>query len=283
MRDKTISTFEPAVTTAEFAESARRVKPKSRRLGFGRRADAVWLPVLTGLIILALFELIYRSSIVSPLLIPSPFTVLSTMFQQATSSYMWAQALVTVEEALLGFAIGSLLGFLLGTGIALSSFVARGLYPYIILVSAMPRVALAPVFIAVFGFGITSKVMIAIAICFLPTMLNTITGLKTASTTERELMASLCASEIQTFRKLQLPGALPFIFAGLRTSISLAFVGAIVGELSAANAGLGRLIQTSALQLQMDAVIGYVIWLALIALLVFGAVALIERKAVFWK
>lgn len=248
-----------------------------------RHLSSLWLPMATGAIILGIFEAIHRLALLPALIFPSPFSVLLEMYNQGTSKTMWAEAFVTVQEALLGFAIGSGIGFVLGTGIGASQIVSRGLYPYIILLSAMPRVALAPLFIALFGFGITSKVLIAIVICFLPTMLNTTVGLTATSSTELELMRSVCASKYQTFRKLQFPAALPSIFAGLRASITLAFVGAIVGELSAANAGLGRLIQASSLQLRMSSVIGYVVWLALIALLVFGLVAATERKIVFWR
>lgn len=248
-----------------------------------RNSSAIWLPVITGLLIVALLETIHRFEFVPSVIFPSPFSIASEVVAQATGPIMWPEASITAQEGLLGFAIGTGLGFLLGVGVGLSAIVSRGLYPYIVLLQAMPRVALAPIFVAILGFGMASKVVVAIAICFFPVMINTIVGLTSADESEIALMRSLCATRWQTFRKLLLPGALPTIFAGLKTSATLAFVGAIVGELTAANAGFGALIEASSFQMRMASVFAYIFWLSLISLALFGLVGLVERKVVFWK
>lgn len=236
-----------------------------------------------GAVIVATLEILHRSKLVTEFLAPSPFTIATEMIGQAGSIVMWQEMWVTLQEGLLGFAIGSLVGFLLGMGIGLSRTLSRGLYPYVIVLQAMPRVALAPIFIALLGFGMGSKILTAAVICFFPVMINTIIGLKSADEDSVSLMRSLCASRWQVFRKLLFPGALPMIFGGLKTSITLAFVGAIVGELAAANAGMGLLIETSAFQFRIASVFGYILWLSIVTLAIFGIVEFLDRRIVFWR
>lgn len=243
----------------------------------------VFLPLAMGLALLGLLELIHRSGLVSAVLAPSPLTVGEVMIRQGSSSLLWKEMWVTVQEGLLGFAIGASSGFILGMGIGLSRVISRGLYPYVILLQAMPRVALAPIFIALLGFGMGSKILTAAVICFFPVMINAIVGLQSADEASLSLMRSLCASRWQIFRKLLFPGALPMIFAGLKTSITLAFVGAIVGELAAANAGIGLLIESSSFQLRIASVFGYILWLSIVTLGIFGIVEFLDRRVVFWR
>src|SRR5208282_5346058 len=128
---------------------------------------------------------------------------------------LWA----TVEETLLGFAFGTLLAFLLGTMVALSRRSEYYLYPFIVMFQALPKVALAPLIVVWFGLGLSSKVMNAALISFFPLMVNTILGLRSADEDRVNLMRSLDASETQIFWMLRLPGALPYIMAGLEVAM----------------------------------------------------------------
>lgn len=262
--------------------------PGAARRGFGRgalgrRARLAAGPLLTGALAIAIFELVHRSGLLSTLIIPSPFSVLLAMWQQALTAHMWSNMWITVQESLWAFFIGSAIGLLFGIAIGMSRTASRALYPYIILVQSMPRVALAPVFVALLGFGQQPKVLTAIAICFFPVLINAIVGLRHVDEDSIMLMRTLCASRSQMFWKLLLPGAMPMIFGGLKTNMTLAFLGAIVGELTAANAGVGLLIEASAFQLRMDAVFAYIMWLSLVSLAAFGVLELIDRRVVFWK
>jgi NitT/TauT family transport system permease protein len=205
------------------------------------------------------------------------------MVNQAMSADMWANMWVTLQEALLGFIIGSVFGLLAGLGIGLSPVLSRAAYPYVVIVQSMPRIALAPVFVALLGFGMGAKVLTAVAIGFFPILINTIVGLRASDEDSVTMMRSMQASKRQIFSKLLWPTALPTIFGGLKTTMTLAFLGAIVGELSAANAGIGMLIEHAAFQLRMEAVFAYLLWLSLVALAVFGLLELLEMKMVFWR
>lgn len=264
-------------------ETRRPTSPRSPRRHSRFALSRVLPPLVSGVLIVAVFEVAHRVEIIPAVLLPSPASVGEEMVQLAVSGFFWSNLWVTLQEALLGFAFGSLIGLVLGVAVGVSSLVARALYPYVVLVQAMPRVALAPVFIAVLGFGMASKVMTAIVICFFPVFINTLVGLQQVDENALSLMRSLRASRMQIFRKLQFPGALPVIFGGLKTAMTLAFIGAIVGELSAANAGVALLIEAAAFQLRMDAVFAAILWLAVVALVLFGVMEVLDRRIVFWR
>ena len=158
----------------------------------------------------------------------------------------------------------------------------KAFYPVIILFQSTPRVALAPVFIAWFAFGITSKIALAATICFFPVLINTITGLTVIDENAGLLMRSLRATRWQTFRHLRLPSSVPTVFAGLKAALTFALIGAIVGELTATNEGAGHLIETAAFQFRSDDVFAYLLMLALIGLALFLLAARLERKLLFW-
>ena len=255
-------------------------QPRPSRLR--RVAGSTVPPLITGLVILFGLEVFSRAEVLPPILFPSPFSVFAEMGHQATTDFLWLNLWTTFQEAALGFVIGSLIGFVGGVAIGLSRMVSKAIYPFVIVVQAIPRVALAPVIIAFFGFGMSSKVVIAVAICFFPVLINTIVGLRQADQSALLLMRSLQATRWQAFKKLLLPSALPSIFAGLKTAMTFAFIGAIVGELIAANQGIGRLIEHAAFQLRFDAMFGYILWLALLSLIAFGVMEWLDRKLIFW-
>lgn len=251
----------------------------------GRRFSlaAIGAALGTGVVSLALWELVHRLELIPNVILPSPISVVEEMGVLVVSGYFWEHLWVTLQEALIGFGLGSIIGFVLGVGVGMSRWFSRALYPYIVLVQAMPRVALAPVFVALLGFGMGAKVLTALVICFFPVFINTLIGLQEVDEDSLSLMRSLCATKGQIFRKLQLPGSLPMIFGGLKTAMTLALVGAIVGELSAANAGIALLIEAAAFQLRMDAVFAAILWLSIVAVVLFGIMELLDRKIVFWK
>ena len=240
-------------------------------------------PALMFAFLLGLLELIARTGVLPAIVTPSPFTTLDTMIEQGRSDYMWRHMRVTVQEGVFGFLIGASIGFILGVGIGVSNLISRAVYPFVVLVQSMPRVALAPVFVALLGFGQSSKVATAIAICFFPVLINTIVGLRNFDPDALLLMRSLRSSQWQIFRKLLLPGAMPMVFGGLKTSMTFALLGAIVGELTAAREGIGSLIDVAAFQLRMDAVYGYIMWLSIVSLAIFGFMDWLDHRVVFWR
>ena len=167
----------------------------------------------------------------------------------------------------------------MSAGIANSRFLERGILPYVIVSNAVPIIAIVPLLNIWLGFGITTKIVIAAIITFFPIVTNTTRGLKSADPRILDLMHSINATTPQVFLKVQLPSALPFIFAGFRIAASLSLVGAVVGEFYGADRGLGYLVITAATQLRTDLLFVAIIVLATIGILAFWLFGLLERWA----
>ena len=223
-----------------------------------------------------------RLSFWPEIVLSKPSEVIPAFFEAITTGFVLWHFWVTFQETAIGFVIGAGGGFLLGTYVALVPTFRKAFYPVIILFQSTPRVALAPVFIAWFAFGIASKIALAATICFFPVLINTITGLTVIDENAGLLMRSLRATRWQTFRHLRLPSSVPTVFAGLKAALTFALIGAIVGELTATNEGAGHLIETAAFQFRSDDVFAYLLMLALIGLALFLAAAWLERKLLFW-
>ncbi|MDH3599985.1 MAG: ABC transporter permease [Candidatus Tectomicrobia bacterium] len=216
-----------------------------------------------GLVLLFWYGLVtwYR---LPPLVLPLPTAVAHTLWQYLIDGSLLPHFGVTLSEILLGFFGGSCLGIGLGSLVAISPFWQRVLSPYIIASQAMPKLALAPIFVIWFGFGIMPKAVIAALIAFFPLFENTLVGLQAVESESIELFRMLGANRWQLFLKLRLPNAVPYLFAGLRVSIVLSVVGAVVGEYVGANKGLGALIIAS--QGMMDTPLMFAVFVVLTAL-----------------
>jgi NitT/TauT family transport system permease protein len=161
--------------------------------------------------------------------------------------------------------------------------VRRAIYPLAVLFQTTPQVALAPLFFVWFGFGLTPRVLFAATTCFFPVLVSVIVGLSTAPPDARTLMKSLGASRWQLFRKLQWPYALPVVFSGIRTAVPLSLIGALVGEFVGGNEGMGVLITTFNMQLDMPNTFGVISALGIVGLIVYRLVEFADRKIVFWQ
>ncbi|MCB1246802.1 MAG: ABC transporter permease, partial [Acidimicrobiia bacterium] len=183
-------------------------------------------------------------------LLPAPSTIVEAMVDQwdPLVSNSW----VTLQEILIGFAIGSGAGFLMGVGIFYSGFLRRVLYPGALFTQTVPKIALAPLFIVWFGVGQQPIIAITALICLFPVLINTVAGLESVDPRLLELMHSVSASGWQKFRMIHLPSGLPSIMAGLEVASTLAVVGALVGEFVGANAGLGYQILIANSRLRTD-------------------------------
>jgi NitT/TauT family transport system permease protein len=171
----------------------------------------------------------------------------------------------------------------LGTLIGLFRRFSLAVYPPVVGFQIMPRVALAPVFLTWFGFGITSKIVMAATICFFPVLVNTILGMQGVSRDARALMRSLGASKWEEYRKLLLPASLPAIFASLKVAIALALIGAIVAEFLGASEGMGVLLREFSFQLLIAESFAVLVALSLLGLVLYGLAALLESRLIFWR
>jgi NitT/TauT family transport system permease protein len=231
---------------------------------------------------LAAWEALVRATGVPAFLLPAPSAIAMALWRGAVSGVYAEHVGVTVAETLLGFALGSLGGLMLGTAVALSRRFDYFLYPIIVMFQAMPKVALAPLIVIWFGLGIGSKVVNSALVCFFPLMINTIVGLRSAEEDRVSLMRSLAATPLQIFWMLRVPNALPYIFAGLEIAMIFALIGAIVGEFVGAQSGLGMLIQSMNFTMDVAGQFSVLLILSVIGLILNGCVAGIRRRVIFW-
>lgn len=237
---------------------------------------------LTLLVVVVTAEALLRAYQVPPGLIPTPSRVLSTFF--AVRDVLLQDAFQTVVlEALVGYLIGCGLGVIVALLVSRYVFLERGLLPYATVFSSIPIVALAPVLVKMVGIDWPSKAVIVAITVFFPVVVNTFRGLTEVSPLSLELMRSYAAGEVQQYRWLRLPNALPFIFNALKLGTTLAMIGAIVGEFFGANGqGLGFRIQIEAGRFGFDIVWSAIIVASLIGIAWYNLVAWLERRLTGW-
>jgi NitT/TauT family transport system permease protein len=241
----------------------------------------LWSPALL-VILLLLWEILVRALEVPAIVLPPPSAVVIALWDGIVSGTFTRHFMVTFTEILTGFAAGASLGIALGVLLGQSSFLERVLYPYVIAFQTVPKVAIAPIIVIWFGYGLASKIIITATIAFFPLLANTIVGLKSAPRDQIDMLRAYTASNWQVFRMTRLPHALPFIFAGLDVAITLSVIGAIVGEFVGAKSGLGYLILQKNFAFDMAGVFAILIVLSLIGVGLHLVVTAIQRRVVFW-
>lgn len=255
------------------------------RPGLSRLAEALGAIAVIGAL-LGIWELVCRFGLVSNLILPAPTALARELWlscgEIVLGGPMRTHVLVTLYEIIAGFGLACVIGFGLGVLIAEIPFLSRTLMPYLIALNAAPKIALAPMLVIWFGFGTTSKIVMAALIAFFPLLVNVVAGIAAADPAKLRLMRSLAASRIMVFTKVKLPDALPMIFAGLKTAIVLAVVGAVVGEFVGADAGLGHVIKRSEYQLDVPLTFAVIALLSVIGIVLFYAIELLERRILFW-
>ena len=241
---------------------------------------------LVALIVL-LWQVAVWLEVTSQLVLPPPLEVLEETVDLVENmlrgGFVLDNSWITLKEIVLGFLLAAAAGIGLGIVVGETAFGRIVLMPFLVAVNAAPKVAFAPIFVAWFGFGIGAKVAMGAFIAFFPLLIDTAAGLAGTDPDQAKLFRAIRASRRQTFLKLKLPNALPFIFAGLKTAAVLAVVGAIVGEFLGGGRGLGGLIRVASSQLAIDRVFAFVLILSLIGYAAYASVAWLERRIVFWR
>ena len=215
-------------------------------------------------------------------LLPAPSAIGRALVAGLTSRLYLDHFGVTLYESLLGFLIAAAAGIACGTLIAQFRVVEQTLYPYLVALQTLPKIAIAPLLIVWLGFGITSKVVIAALVAFFPILVNVIVGLKTVDASKLDLMRSLDASRWQTFRYVTFPNALPFVFAGLDIAIVFSVLGAIVGEFVGSQRGLGNLILQFHTSLDIAGMFAVLLLLAALGVGLHLVIQAIQRRVIFW-
>ena len=247
------------------------------------RTAAVALPLLTAVLIFAVWELLSRTEVVDPIIVPPVTKIVDALVKVAQTDGFWQAAKTTGLETLLGFALGAAIAWVLGTLVGLVKVFQYSIYPLAVAFQIMPRIALAPVFLTWFGFGMTARIVMAATICFFALFINVVVALENVDRNALTLMQSLGASRWETYWKLMFPSSLPMIFAGLKNAVTLALIGAIVGEFVGGSLGLGVLITQYNQQLEVPTMFALIFALMIFGLLLYGLIELIDRRVVVWR
>jgi len=246
-----------------------------------RRLPWIVTPVLViGLV--GLWQLLVTVFEVNPFLFPPPGEVGGSFVGLFASSEIWDATLVTVTEIVIGFVIATVLGVAVGVLLGKLPWLELSLRPLIILGQVAPKVAFVPLFVIWFGFGLTSKVLLATILAFFPIMLNVLLGVRSIEVGQREVMKSLGASGRQTFTQLEVRSLQPYLFAGMEVAIVLATIGAIVGEYLSGSEGLGFLVVRSMNALDAAQTFALILWLSLIGLVLYLIVNELKRFFIPW-
>lgn len=265
-----------AMSNANEVSVNRRVenKPPAREASSRLLRFAPLLGVLALLLAWQLLALRYP-----PFILPAPFAVAERFIEKLLDGTLITHIIATLSAAIPGLLLGTLAAFALGIPIAHSRLADRVLSPFIVASQGIPFIAVAPLLFIWFGSGLQSKILVCALIVFFPIAINVIAGLRSAPAVLRDLFRSLNATPIETFAKLELPAALPFIFAGLRVGGTLAMVGAITGEFLSADRGLGFMINLGNGLYDTALVIAGVITIIAITMILYGLIRLLERAA----
>jgi len=241
-----------------------------------------FVPALVFIVcIIILWEFAVHTFSIPEYLLPAPSVILRRLVSMKTG--VLAHTGYTAFESALGFILGSAFGILLAVLFVHSRTLELGIYPYAIALKTVPIVAIAPLLIVWFGNGLHPKVIVAAIISFFPVVVNTTKGLRSVDAEAFDLFDSMSATQSQIFFKLRVPSALPYLFAALRISSTLAVIGAIVGEFSGADRGLGFFIMISSHRLEtVDMFVG-ILLSSLLGILFFYGIALLEKVIVPWE
>ena len=252
-----------------------------------RRASDFLAPAAVVLSLLALWQLAASWDLladalnIEPFLVPSPAEIAESLWDDR--ELLLDNAWVTLQEVVLGLALALVIGYALAVALHLSPVLRRALYPLIVATQTVPVIAIAPILIVWFGFGIGPKLAIIALVCFFPVTVNTLDGLRAVEPALVRMMRTLDADRGTILRRVEAPSSLPYFFSGAKIAAAIAVIGAVFGEWSGANEGLGHLILTSQAQLQTARVFAAVVVLSVIAIALVGLLALAQRRFAGWS
>jgi NitT/TauT family transport system permease protein len=239
-----------------------------------------WAPWIITLAILVVWQAICSLFKVSDFIFPSPYTIALSLVEYAKpiAGHAWQ----TFWTTMIGFAMAVVVGLGLGVAVGTSRFVYRGLYPLLVAFNAIPKVAFVPILVVWFGIGTIPAVLTAFLISFFPIVVNVATGLATLEPELEDVLRSLGATKGDILWKVGLPRSLPFFFASLKVSITLAFIGTVVSETVASNEGIGYLMMSAGSSMKMPLVFAGLAVIGVMAMAMYELFAVIERRMTRW-
>ena len=232
--------------------------------------------------LLVIWEGACRLFEISPLVLPTPSSIAERLVSLVTTGVIWPHLWATLFEVLVGLVIGIFAGLVVGAMVSLIPILERLVYPYLVALQTLPKVAIAPLFIIWFGYGLTSKVVITALVCFFPVLVSVIAGFHSTDKDQLDMMAAFGATKWQTLMRLRVPSALVLIFAGLEVAAVLAVIGAIVGEFVGAQVGLGYLVVTLNFGMDVAGVFAVLVVLSAIGLVLHALMRYAARRSIFW-
>ena len=248
-----------------------------------RRLSVEWLPaILVFVSAIAIWDLAIRAFDIQQFLLPTPGAIISSFWNERHT--LWPAGWYTFKEALGGFFVGSLLGMVTATLIGRFKVVGMAILPIAIAANAVPIIAFAPIFNVWFNpLSPHSKMAIAGVLCFVPVLVNTLRGLQSASPRQIELMRSYASSDLEIWRRVRVPTALPYVFTALKVASVLAMIGAIVGEYFGGSFNaLGVLINSDANIFNFERAWAGILVASLLGLALYAAVVVTERAVISW-
>jgi NitT/TauT family transport system permease protein len=242
--------------------------------------ELAW-PVAISLMLLAGWELVVRGLGVRSIILPAPSTIVETIIDRRDLllANLWPSLYLTI----LGFALSVVGGILVAVLITYSSVLRRGFYPIIVVSQVVPKISIAPLFIVWFGTGATSCLLLAFLITFFPMTINSALGFQSIDEDIHLMARTFMASPWQVFWKVRMPNALPYIFGGMKISITLAIIGVIVSEFVASQQGIGYLIKLAGGLLDTPLMMASIAVLSIAGLVLYGLIALAEQHTVYWQ
>jgi putative hydroxymethylpyrimidine transport system permease protein len=247
-----------------------------------------WLPPLALLAaLIALWELAARWDLIAdaldikPYLVPAPSDVAESLWDDRAllGENLW----VTVQEVVAGLAIALAVGFAFAIALHRSGLLRRAFYPLLLGSQTIPIIAIAPILVVWLGYGIGPKLAIIALICFFPITVNTLDGLRAVDPELPRMMRTLDAGSWRTLWRVEVPSALPYLFSGAKIAVVISVIGAVFGEWAGSDSGLGHLILTAQGQLLTARVFAAVVLLSAVAITLFAALSLVERRFGWWR
>ncbi|WP_246739563.1 ABC transporter permease [Martelella sp. HB161492] len=259
---------------------AMEMKTAAFSLAFLKPYRSVFMGALGFALLLGLWQLAIDLFSIPIYLVPAPSDVATAVFQ--SYRLLAANAVPTVSEAFLGFVLGNVIAILVAAAFVYARIIEEMFYPVAILIKTIPIVAIAPVLKIMLGNGLEPKVVVAALICFFPTLVNAVRGFRAVDPQLLELMHVLSASKGETFLRVRIQSALPYIFSALKISVTMCVLGAIVGEWIGANHGIGYLLIQSMYEFDTPRLFASILTASAIAIVGFALVSIAEKWSIRW-
>lgn len=240
-------------------------------------------PLITFVVLIAFWHFSVQYFKIPNYILPTPQSVLKALYAGYIEGGLYRHLFFTLQSTVLGYVIGCGIAIVLGALLAEFETVRDFTQPYVIALQSMPKVALAPLIIVWFGFGIESKIVMVALVCFFPVFVNTAVGLQQTNPALLDLMRAFSASRWHTFFNIKLPSAASHIFAGLQISIVLSLIGAVVAEFVASTRGLGYVVNAAQTNMAVDTMFAALLSLAFLGVMGSFLIRVLHGKIVFWS